>query len=105
MIYNKNYNILKKFYKNKQILITGATGFKGSWLSLIMLNSGAKVKGFSLIPEKDKSLYTKLKLEDNSNNIYGDIRNEKLLTNELVLFKPVINSEKKGRSVDLTLFS
>ena len=30
---NKNYDILKKFYKNKKILITGATGFKGAWLA------------------------------------------------------------------------
>jgi CDP-glucose 4,6-dehydratase len=81
---------LKSFWRGKRVFITGNTGFKGSWLSLVMLNLGAEVKGFSLKPEKDKSLYVKLKLEDNSNSIYGDIRNEKLLTDELRSFKPEI---------------
>jgi len=81
---------LKSFWRGKRVFITGNTGFKGSWLSLVMLNLGAEVKGFSLKPEKDKSLYIKLKLEDNSNSIFGDIRNEKLLTDELRSFKPEI---------------
>ena len=40
---NKNYDILKKFYKNKKIFITGATGFKGAWLSFWLYKMGAKV--------------------------------------------------------------
>ena len=83
-------NNLKSFWSGKRVFITGNTGFKGSWLSLIMLNLGAEVKGFSLKHERDKSLYFKLKLEENSNNTYGDIRNEKFLSDELRLFKPEI---------------
>ncbi|MGN1080035.1 MAG: CDP-glucose 4,6-dehydratase, partial [Alphaproteobacteria bacterium] len=38
------------FYKNKRVLITGHTGFKGSWLSLWLSHLGAKVCGYSLAP-------------------------------------------------------
>ena len=47
------YNKLKKFYKNKKVLITGNTGFKGIWLFLILKFLGAKVKGYSLPLTKD----------------------------------------------------
>ena len=40
-------NIIRKNFKNKKILITGNTGFKGSWLSFWMQNCGAKVFGIS----------------------------------------------------------
>ena len=42
----------KKFWNNKKILITGHTGFKGSWLSLMLYNFGAKLYGYSLKPKK-----------------------------------------------------
>ena len=45
---------LKKFYKNKKILITGHTGFKGSWLSSSLLLLGSRVYGYSLNDEKKK---------------------------------------------------
>ena len=38
----------KSFWENKKVLITGHTGFKGSWLSVILLRLGAEVSGFSL---------------------------------------------------------
>ena len=40
----------KNFWKNKKVLITGHTGFKGSWLTLILINLGAKVYGYALNP-------------------------------------------------------
>ena len=46
-----------KFYKNKKILITGNTGFKGSWLSLILFSFGSKIIGYSdKKPEKNSLL-------------------------------------------------
>ena len=50
-------NNKKKFWKNKKVLITGHTGFKGSWLSIILNNYEAKLYGISLKPEKN--LYLK----------------------------------------------
>ncbi|MRS05155.1 CDP-glucose 4,6-dehydratase, partial [bacterium] len=46
---------LRDFYKNKRVLITGHTGFKGSWLSLWLSEIGAEVIGFSLDPPTNPS--------------------------------------------------
>ena len=46
------------FYKNKTVLITGHTGFKGSWLSEILILAGAKVIGYSLEPSTTPNLFT-----------------------------------------------
>ena len=51
-----------KFYKNKRVLVTGATGFKGSWLCLWLNEMGAKVYGIGYSPNKNKNLFYKLKL-------------------------------------------
>ena len=42
----------KNFWKNKKVLITGHTGFKGGWLSMILNNLNAKVYGISLNPKE-----------------------------------------------------
>ena len=51
---NPEYSSLKKFYKNKKILITGATGFKGSWLAFWLYKIGAKVYTTGNNPNKIK---------------------------------------------------
>ena len=51
----------KSFWKNKKVLITGHTGFKGSWLSLVMKHFGAKVYGISLKPKNKINLYDSIK--------------------------------------------
>ena len=53
-------------FKNKKILITGHTGFKGLWLSIYLLNLGAKITGISLKPNIfQKKILNKLKKEKN----------------------------------------
>ena len=47
---------LKKFWKNKKVFITGHTGFKGSWMLILLNMLGAKIYGYSLKPNK-KSLF------------------------------------------------
>lgn len=67
------------FYRNKKVLITGHTGFKGTWLSKILINTGAKVAGYSLHPTTSPNLYSMADVEDNMNSYIGDIRDfEKL---------------------------
>ena len=45
------------FWKDKRILITGHTGFKGAWLTIILINLGAKVYGYSLEPSGELNLF------------------------------------------------
>lgn len=77
------------FFKNKKILITGHTGFKGSWLSQCLINFGADVHGFSLEPCKS-SLYEKLSLQDNMHSTYGDIRDLDKISDFFMAVKPEI---------------
>ena len=45
------------FYKGKNVLVTGHTGFKGTWLSRILVNAGANVTGYSVNPPTDPALF------------------------------------------------
>ncbi len=65
------------FYKNKKILITGHTGFKGSWLSQWLLMLGANVVGYSLEPDTEPSIFKQLGLSQRVKHHLGDIRDQK----------------------------
>ncbi len=52
----------KQFWKDRKVLVTGHTGFKGSWLSLWLHNLGAKVTGIGLEPDTNPSLFNQLNL-------------------------------------------
>jgi CDP-glucose 4,6-dehydratase len=83
----KDFN---KFFHNKRVLITGHTGFKGIWLSIILQSFGAKVYGFSL---KEPSRIDNLRLFNLDKKIYtcyGDIVNKKLFFKYLNKVKPNI---------------
>ena len=68
------------FYKNKKVLVTGHTGFKGSWLCRILINAGANITGYSLTPPTSPSLFELAGLDKQMTSIIGDIRDyEKLL--------------------------
>ena len=54
---------LTNFYKNKKILITGVTGFKGSWLCFWLIKLGAKVYGTGFRKQKNKNLFSNLDLK------------------------------------------
>ena len=62
------------FYKGKKVLVTGHTGFKGTWLSRILVNAGAEVTGYSLNPPTDPALFNMAGLEGKMNSVIGDIR-------------------------------
>lgn len=67
------------FYKDKTVLITGHTGFKGSWLSQILVLAGAKVIGYSLEPNTNPNLFSILELDKKIQSYIGDIRDLKKL--------------------------
>ena len=54
---------MKNFWKNKKVLITGHTGFKGSWMTLILKSEGAKVFGYALNPISKPNFFDGLRLK------------------------------------------
>lgn len=62
------------FYRGKSVLITGHTGFKGSWLCKMLLDAGAQVHGYSLEPPTDPSLFALLNLGSRMDSTIGDVR-------------------------------
>ncbi len=75
-------------YQNKKVLITGTTGFKGSWLALWLQQLGANVLGFSLPTNTTPSHFKLLNLP--IENIHGDIRDLQLLKETFQSFQPDI---------------
>lgn len=80
----------KDFYKGKTVLITGHTGFKGSWLTRILVNLGAKVVGYSLESPTNPCLFNEAKLADNITSIIGDIRSFEKLLEVFTQYQPEI---------------
>lgn len=73
-------NILNEAFKDKRVLLTGHTGFKGSWLSIWLNLLGAEVIGYSLDPEHDICLFELAEIKHNLKDYRGDVRDkEKLL--------------------------
>ncbi len=62
------------FYKGKKVLITGHTGFKGAWLSKILVMAGAEVTGFALNPPTNPNLFDIAGLEGKMRSVIADIR-------------------------------
>ena len=75
-------------YKNKRIMITGHTGFKGSWLTLWLNMLGAKVLGYSISLPTNPSMFKTLSLHKKIIHINGDVRNYEKLNNVVKKFKP-----------------
>ena len=78
------------FYRGKRVLITGHTGFKGAWLSKILLNAGAVLVGYSLEPPTTPSLFELAELERRMDNVLGDVRDFEHLRSVFEKTKPEI---------------
>lgn len=63
-----------EFYKNKKILITGHTGFKGTWLCKILLMAGAEVTGYALNPPTELNIFELSGVKAQINSVNGDVR-------------------------------
>ena len=63
-----------EFYRGKKVLVTGHTGFKGSWLCRILVQAGAEVTGYSLEAPTTPNLFSICDVEDKMNSVIGDIR-------------------------------
>lgn len=78
------------FWKNKKVLITGHTGFKGSWLSLWLQHLEANVVGFALSPPTEINLFTLANIGKDMIDLRGDIRDFAALAKVLHLHQPDI---------------
>jgi CDP-glucose 4,6-dehydratase len=75
----KNHLNLQKLFKNKKVLVTGHTGFKGSWLTAWLILLGAKITGLSINTPSNPSHFKAAKLKTKINHKKIDIRNLKLV--------------------------
>ncbi len=67
-------NLFNGIYKGRKVLITGHTGFKGSWLCLLLKQLGADVYGYALDPPTNPSLFKEAKIEEQITSFIGDVR-------------------------------
>ena len=79
-----------KFWKNKKVFLTGHTGFKGSWMTIMLEMFGAKLTGYSLKPNTKPSLFEEAKAYKNINSIIGDILDESKLSKSIFNAQPEI---------------
>jgi len=83
-------NRILSFYKNKKVLITGHTGFKGSWMCALLKLAGADVTGYSLEPPTDPSLFGMCHIAEGMDSVTGDIRDLAHLRQVFVRVRPEI---------------
>ena len=65
---------MQNFYKGKKVLVTGHTGFKGTWLCKMLVLFGAEVTGYSLTPPTNPSVFEVSGIEKNITSVIGDVR-------------------------------
>lgn len=80
----------KTFWKNKTVLVTGHTGFKGSWLSIWLNEMGVKVIGYGLEPYTDRDNFVLSNISQKIIDVKGDIRDSEKLQNVFKQYKPEI---------------
>lgn len=83
-------NSFADYYKGKRVLVTGHTGFKGSWLSIWLKELGANVIGYALDPYSDKDNFVLTNLSSEITDLRGDIRDRKKLNDVFKEFRPEI---------------
>lgn len=78
------------FWKGKRVFISGHTGFKGSWLSILLKNLGSDVYGYALEPIYQTSLYNEVKLEEKITSTIGNLLDYSSLKNSIESCRPDI---------------
>ena len=78
------------FYNGKTVLVTGHTGFKGSWMCKVLTMHGAKVIGYATEPPTTPSLFVEAGIEKEITSVIGDIRDLNLLSETMQKYRPEI---------------
>jgi CDP-glucose 4,6-dehydratase len=89
----------RSFWKGRKVLVTGHTGFKGSWLCLWLESLGANVTGYALAPPTEPSLFEKAKISDSLNSVCADIRDLPGLTSVMAECRPDVIFHMAAQSV------
>lgn len=79
---------MPSFLRDRRVLVTGHTGFKGAWLSHWLLDEGAVVAGYALAPDTEPSLFRLLGLADRLHHVEADIRDADRVVAEVTAFRP-----------------
>lgn len=79
---------MAQFWNGRKVMITGHTGFKGSWLTLFLSSFGAKIVGYSIGPPSSPSLFKQIRGEELCSDIHGDIRDVDRISDEVAKFDP-----------------
>jgi CDP-glucose 4,6-dehydratase len=85
-----NMDEIFKLLSGKRVFITGHTGFKGSWLTLLLKELGSNVRGFALEPITEPSHFELLNLRTSIDHIVGDVRDASALDSAIQEFQPEI---------------
>ncbi len=78
------------YFKGKKVLVTGHTGFKGSWMCMVLALLGAEVTGYALTPPTEPNLYRLCKVSEKIASVIGDIRDLEKLRQVFQKKKPEI---------------
>ena len=95
----------ESFWKNKKILITGHTGFKGSWLTIWLKKLGADITGFSKSVPTNPSLFETVNIEKDIKSVVGDIQNYELLKETISKCEPEIIFHMAAQSLVIKSYS
>jgi len=82
--------VIPSFWHGKRVLLTGHTGFKGSWLSLWLQQMGAEVQGLALSPPTTPNLFSEARVEEGMSSSIGDIRDYETVQKVMAKFQPEI---------------
>jgi CDP-glucose 4,6-dehydratase len=94
-----------KFWLNKKVLLTGHTGFKGSWLSLWLQNLGAALVGYSLPAPTEPNLFTLADVGQDMRSVLGDVRDLHHLRQVVDEFQPEVVFHLAAQSLVLQSLS
>jgi CDP-glucose 4,6-dehydratase len=89
----------RSFWKGRQVLLTGHTGFKGSWLSLWLEGLGANVTGYSLEPPTQPSLFEQAQIAGSIRSIFADVRDFPKFKAAVAEYRPEVVIHMAAQSV------
>lgn len=85
----ENVGLNKDFWRGRRVFLTGHTGFKGTWMTIVLHQLGAKVTGFALAPDAQMKMFDSVKAAKClQRNVFGDITDLTLVRREITQTKP-----------------